>query len=175
MQNFDSQTIQLILIAVVVVAMLFQSIVLIALFIAMRKATRTASEQIESVYSSVMPVIDKSRALLERLTPKIDKTSDDLAALMHSLRIQTDDLQAATNEIITRVRGQANRFDALTTDLLDGVDRASNFVADAVAKPVRQVSAILASIKAAVETLRTVEPNPRSHPVNTPGDNDMFV
>lgn len=175
MQHFDSQTIQLILIAVVVVAMLFQSIVLIALFIAMGKAARTTSEKIEDVYSSVMPLINNSRALLERLTPKIDKTSDDLTAMMHSLRIQTDDLQAAANEIIARVRGQASRFDALTTDLLDGVDRASNFVAEAVAKPVRQVSAILASIKAAVETLRTVEPSPRSQPVNTPGDNDMFV
>ena len=57
MQHFDSQTIQLILIAVVVVAMLFQSIVLIALFIAMRKAARTTSEKIEDIYSSVMPLI----------------------------------------------------------------------------------------------------------------------
>lgn len=175
MQNFDTQTIQLILIAVVVLAMLFQSIVLIALFVAMRKAARTASEQMENVYSSVMPLIDHSRALLDRLTPKIDKTSDDLTALMHSLRIQTDDLQTAANEIIARVRTQASRLDKLATDLLDGMDRASNLMVGAVTKPVRQVSAILGSIKAAVETLRTVDPGPRSQPGHTPGDNDMFV
>lgn len=175
MQHIDNQTIQLILIAVVVLAMLFQSIILMALFITMRKAARSTSERIESIYTSVTPIIDNSRALLERLTPKIDKTSDDLTALAHSLRMQTDDLQAAANEIIVRIRGQVGRFDALMTNLLDGVDRASNFMADAVAKPMRQVSAILASIKAAVETLRAVEPNPRSQPVNTPGDNDLFV
>jgi hypothetical protein len=175
MQHIDNQTIQLILIAVVVVAMLFQSIILIALFTTMRKAAREASAKIENISSSVVPLIDNSRALMERLTPKIDKTSDDLVALAHSLRIQTDDLQGAANEIITRVRGQASRFDALTTDLLDGVDRASNFMADAVAKPMRQVSAVLASVKAVVESLRAAEPGARSHPANSSSDNDLFV
>jgi ABC-type transporter Mla subunit MlaD len=174
MQHIDNQTIQLILIAVVVVAMLFQSIILIALFVTMRKTVRSAGEQIQSIHSSVVPLIDNSRALLDRLTPKIEKTSDDLAALAHSLRIQTDDLQAAANEIIVRIRGQANRFDALITDLLDGVDRASNFMSDAVSKPMRQFSAILASIKAAVESLRSVEHGPHAQPVKS-GDNDMFV
>ena len=78
--TYDSQTIELILIAAVAVAMLFQSIVLIALFIAMRKAARTASEKIENIHSSVMPLIKNSHALLNRLTPKIEKTTDDLAA-----------------------------------------------------------------------------------------------
>lgn len=182
MQNFDNQTIQLILIAVVVLAMLFQSIVLISLTIAMRKATRTATQKIEEVHSSVMPIIENSRALIqnsraliERLTPKIETAGDDLTAMAHSLRIQTDDLQVAANEVIARVRSQTSRLDAITTNLLNGVDRAGHFMSDTVTKPMRQVSAILASIKAAVETLRAAEPGPRSHPVHTPGDNDMFV
>ena len=175
MQHIDNQSIQLILIAVVVLAMVFQSIILIALFATMRKAAHDASEKLASIHASVIPLIDNSRALMERLTPKIDKTSDDLTALAHSLRIQTDDLQTAANEIISRVRTQASRLDTLVTDLLDGVDRASNFMADAVARPMRQVSAVLASVKAAVESLRSAEPGPRSRPGNSPGDNDLFV
>lgn len=173
--HIDNQTVQLILITVVVLALLFQSMVLIALAIAMRKAARIATEKIESMQSSVLPLIDNSRALLERLTPKIEKTSDDLAALTHSLRVQADNVQATADEIITRVRGQASRLDALITQVFDGVDRASNFMADAVAKPARQVSAIMASIRAVVESLRSSDSVPRSRPVNSPGDNDMFV
>jgi len=175
MQHIDNQTVQLILIAVVVLAMLCQSIVLIALAVAMRKAARSATEKFDSIQSSVIPLLDNSRALLERLTPKIDKTSDDLAALTHSLRVQADELQATADEMIARVRGQATRLDALITQLFDGVDRASDFMAGAVAKPVRQVSAIMASIRAVVESLRATDSVPRSHPVNSPGDNDMFV
>ena len=175
MQHIDNQTIQLILIAVVVLAMVFQSIILIALFATMRKAAHDASEKIDRIQSSVVPLIDNARALMERLTPKIDKTSDDLTALAHSLRIQTDDLQTAANDIILRVRVQASRLDTMVTDLLDGVDRASNYMAGAVSKPIRQVSAIIASVKAAVESLRSAQPGPRSHPGNSPGDNDLFV
>jgi len=173
--HIDNQSVQLILIAVVVLAMLCQSIVLIALAIAMRQAARSATEKIDRIQSSVVPLIDNSRALLERLTPRIDRTSDDLAALTHSLRVQADELQTTTDEIVTRVRGQAVRLDALITQLFDGVDRATNFMADAVAKPARQVSAVMASVKAVVESLRSSDSVPRSHPVNSPGDNDMFV
>ncbi len=171
----DSQTIELVLIAAVAAAMLFQSVVLIALFLAMRKAARSASEQLASLHSTAMPLIEDSHALLKRLTPKIEKTTDDLTALTHSLRAQTAEVQSATNEIITRVRGQVGRLDALLTNALDTVDRASTCMAEAVAKPVRQVSAILASAKAIIESLRAVDPGPRTRPVNTPGDNDMFV
>lgn len=175
MQHFDMQTVQLILIAVVVAAMLLQSIVLIAVAVAMGKAARAAKEQIDEIHSAAMPIIEKSRALVDMLTPKVEKASDDVASLLHTLRVQTDDLQSAANEMIARVRGQASRLDTLTTSLLDGVDRATNFMADAVSKPARQISAILASIKAAVETLRAVDPGSGSQPASTPGDHDMFV
>ncbi|HTV53607.1 MAG TPA: DUF948 domain-containing protein [Terriglobia bacterium] len=182
MQHFDNQTFELVLVAAVAVAMLFQSIVLIVLFLAMRKAVRSASEQFESLRESVIPLIENSQkfvtnsqALMTRLGPKIEKTTDDLEALTHALRQQTNDVQSAANEIITRVRTQAGRLDGLMTSLLDSIDRASNFMTDAVNKPMRQLSAILASIKAAVESLRSAEPGHRSQPVNTPGDHDMFV
>lgn len=175
MHHLDYPTIELVLIAAVAVAMLFQSVILIVLFTVMRKAVRSASEQIESLRSSVTPLIENSHSLLTRIGPKIEKTTDDVAAIAHALRMQTGDVQSAANDIIARVRTQASRLDTLMTDLLDTVDRAGGYLSDAVAKPMRQLSAILASIRAAVETLRSDIPGPRSGPVNTPGDNDLFV
>jgi ABC-type transporter Mla subunit MlaD len=175
MQHPDYPTIELILIVAVAVAMLFQSAILMALFVAMRKAIRSSSEQIESLRSSVTPLIENSHSLITRIGPKIEKTADNLAVVTHTLRVQTGDVQTAATEIIARVRTQANRLDALITDLLDGVDRAGGYLSDAVAKPMRQLSAILASIRAAIETLRSDVPSPHSEPVSTPGDNDLFV
>ena len=68
----------------------------------------------------------------------------------------------------TRVRRQASRLDTLMTNVLDTVDRASNFMADAVAKPMRQFSAILASVKAAIESLRTYGACAPLRPVSAP-------
>jgi len=175
MPKLDNQTIQLALIALVALAMLVQAIVLLAAFIAMRKAARAINEKIEDLSSSVMPLVEKSRELVTRLAPKIEGTTDDLAALAHSLRLQTTDVQYAANEIIARARRQASRVDTLLTNVLDAVERAGGFMADAVAKPMRQLSAVLASVKAAVESFRNSEPTLRSHSNQASGDNDMFV
>lgn len=175
MPKLDNQTIQLALIALVALAMLVQAIVLLAAFAAMRKAARSINEKLEAFSSSVMPLVDKTNTLVTRLAPKIEATADDLAALAHSLRVQTADVQYAANEIIARARSQASRLDTLLSNVLDAVERAGGFMADAVNKPLRQLSAILASVKAAVESLRDYQPAPRSQASRVTGNHDMFV
>ena len=158
MPNSDTQTIQLALVAAVALLMLVQMIVLLAVFLVIRKAARSMREDLEDLRSSIAPIIYNTRDLLTRLTPKIEETTSDLAALTHSLRTQAADVQSAANEIVDRVRRQAGRLDTMLSNVLDAVERAGVFMADTVAKPMRQLSAILASVKAVVESLRTVDP-----------------
>ncbi|MGA2341259.1 MAG: hypothetical protein ABSF75_15295 [Terracidiphilus sp.] len=179
MSKLDNQTIQLALFALVALAMLAQAIVMFAAFLVVRKAARTADEKFEAFQSSVTPLINNTRALVTRLTPKIEQTADDLAALTHSLRVQTADVQFAANEIITRARVQATRLDVMLSHVLDTLDRTGHFMSDVVNKPMRQFSAILASVKAVVESLRNGAPEPNSHSNARPNppsrDHDMFV
>ena len=175
MPKLDNQTIQLALIALVALAMLVQAIVLFAAFIAMRKAARAVDEKLEAFSSSVTPLIDNTRSLVASLTPKIEQTADDLSALAHSLRVQTADVQYAANEIIARTRSQASRLDAMLTHVLDTLERTGNFMTDAVNKPMRQLSAILASVKAVIESLRSGEHAPGSQSNPAHSDHDMFV
>ncbi len=176
MPNSDIQTIQLALVAAVALLMLVQMIVLLAVFLVIRKAARSMREDLEDLRSSVAPIIYNTRDLLTRLTPKFEETTSDLAVLTHNLRMQAADVQSAANEIVDRVRRQASRLDTMLSNVLDAVERASVFMADTVAKPMRQLSAILASAKAVVESLRTVDPAAaRSQSNRAPGDKDMFV
>jgi hypothetical protein len=55
------------------------------------------------------------------------------------------------------------------------LDRAGSFMADTINKPIRQVSALLASARAVIDSLRSSVPTPRSQTNRTPGDSDMFV
>ena len=155
--------------------MLAQAIVMFAAFLVVRKAARTADEKFEAFQSSVTPLIDNTRVLVTRLAPKIEQTTDDLAALTHSLRVQTADVQSAANEMIARARIQATRLDAMLSHVLDTLDRTGHFMSDVVNKPMRQFSAILASVKAVVESLRSGVPEPGSRSNPPPRDHDMFV
>jgi ABC-type transporter Mla subunit MlaD len=178
MPNFDNQTIQLALIAVVALALLLQAIVLLALYFSMRKAARSVKEGFEDLRDSISPIIDNTRELVSRVAPRIESSADDLAAMTHSLRRQTADVQASATEILERLRNQTVRLDGMITGVFNTMDKVSGFMADAVAKPMRQLSGILASVRAVVESLRNnaeTAARPARAPEETNDDKDMFV
>lgn len=178
MPNVDNQTIQLVFIAVTALAVVMQAIILLAIFVSVRKAAKAVTEQVEDLRSAVMPIIDTTRDLVTRVAPKVEAATSDLAEIAHGLRVQTAQMESAANEIVDRVRRQTGRLDKMFSGVLDGVDRAGAFVAEAVSRPVRQISGLLASLKAIVESLR--HSSPAHHETHTPSDHtaadkDMFV
>ena len=175
MPKLDNQTIQLALVAAVALAMLIQAIVLFAALVALRKLAKSIRQEIEELRASVMPVIENTRSLLARVTPKIEQTASDLAVLTRALRDQTADVQAAADEIIGRAQRQARRVDTMLSNVLDAVDRAGTFMANTVTKPMRQLSALLASAKAVIESLRSTDGATRAQANRASGDNDLFV
>jgi methyl-accepting chemotaxis protein len=175
MLKLDNQTIMLALAAVIGLAVLLQTFILFAIFVAMRKAARSTREEIGSLRSSLMPVIYDTRELLAssrdtllsaqefvanaqgfltRVSPKVEEAAGDLVEITRGLRAQTTQMQSSITEILEQVRQQSGRVDHMMTGVLDTVDRAGGFVSDVVSRPVRQISSILSFVKAAVESLR---------------------
>jgi gamma-glutamyl:cysteine ligase YbdK (ATP-grasp superfamily) len=89
------------------------------------------------------------------------------------LREQGAELQATASEVLERVQRQTSRVDSMVTSVVDGVEHASNTVADTVSRPLRQLNAALASAKAFFSVLATGR-RP-SRPANATADQDMFV
>jgi methyl-accepting chemotaxis protein len=175
MPKLDNQTIQLALVVAVASAMVIQAIVLLAALIALRRLAKSIDAQVQGIYNSVMPVIDSARELIENVKPRIEETTLDLSLLARALRDQTADVQAAADDIIARTRRQASRLDTMFSSVLDSVDRAGAFMTDTVAKPMRQVSALLASAKAVVEALRSPDGATRAGANRAPRNNGPFV
>jgi uncharacterized protein YoxC len=180
MPNVDHETIELVCIGVGALALLIQALVMLAVLFGVRKAAKSIKEQIEDLRSTVMPIVETSRELADstkqlvvRLTPKIEQTVTDIAELARCLREQASEVEVAAEEILNRVRKQTGRIDAMFTGTMDAVDKASTFVAETVSKPIRQLSGLLAGIKAIVESLRASDPAYREPSLHD--DKDMFV
>src|SRR6185437_16179733 len=109
------------------------------------------------------PIVDRAHEMVDKLAPKVDEITDQLTAMSKSLREQTDDIQVAATDIIDRTRRQATRVDGIMTSVLNRVEHVGVVVADSVAKPMRQLSGVIAWVKAAVETLRE-QPQPAPPP-----------
>jgi len=176
----NHETIELACIALGALALLIQSIVLLAIFVGMGKATKKIQEEIDDIRSTVMPVVKDTRELVDtareffvRVSPNVESTVNDAAELTRSLRAQATDAQATVEEALERVRKQAGRIDTIVTGTLDAVDRATVFVTETISKPVRQISGMLAGIKAVVESLSGSSSKFREPSVHD--DKDMFV
>jgi len=182
MLKLDNQTILLALAVAIGLAVLLQTIILLAMFVTMRKVISAIREEAESLRTLVMPVIYDAQEILAssrvslahsqelfansqkllinaqgfltRVSPKIEATVGDVAEITRVLRRQSIEMQYSTLAIMERVRMQSDRVDGMVTNLLDTVDRAGGFVTDVVSRPMRQISSILAVAKAVIESLR---------------------
>lgn len=132
------------------------------------KALKMAKEYGDDFRSVATPALQHAREVLEstqkiivRLEPRLDAAASDLAEMVQAAREETRKIQVSADEITDRIRRQAERVDTMTTTALNGVDRVSHFLNDAVTAPVRQVSGVVAAVKAIVEALRSPAP-PRS-------------
>jgi methyl-accepting chemotaxis protein len=180
--KLDNETILLAFAVVTGLAVLLQAIFLLAITVAVRKAANSIREEAENLRTSIMPVIYDTRDLLAntqtglasaqtslasaqeflvnvlglytRVAPKVEAATTDLVQITQGLRQQTAEMQASATEILERVRRQSNRLDEMFTNLLNTADRAGGFVVESVSRPVQQVSSMLRSVKAIIETLR---------------------
>jgi methyl-accepting chemotaxis protein len=157
----NSQNLLLIIAAVGAFALLLQTVLVIAFLVMMRRAVTHVEEEMRQYRSAVMPLILQTRDLVRNLAPKLEDTANDFTFISRRLREQTAEIQAAADEIIDRTRYQANRVDGMITSVFDRVERAGVFVSDTISKPMRQITGVIASVRAAVETF--IEPHSDHH------------
>ncbi|MFZ0743981.1 MAG: hypothetical protein WAM85_06225 [Terracidiphilus sp.] len=173
MPNANNETLLTIFVALTGVAVLFQAVILLAIFLALRKSVKSVHEKVDDLRATVLPVINDTREFMGRVGPKIDSVATDMAELVHGLRAQGAELQSSATEIVERVRRQTSRMDAMLTGVLNAVDRAGGLVTEAVSAPLRQMSALAAAAKAVFGTLRNGAPTAAQ--THSAADKDMFV
>ena len=173
MQTLNHDTIELILIAITTAAVLLEALVLLAIFLALRHTSRTILQHVEELKSTIIPFVDNARGFLERVGPKVEDATSDIADIVAGLKAQAVEAEASASEILERVRHQASRVDEMVSSILNTVDRAAEYVTDVVNRPVRQISGLMASIRAIVESLRGSAREPRE--THSARDRDTFI
>lgn len=149
-------------VAIAALALVIQTIGIIVVMIMAGRAFKSMRKEMEHYRSTINPLVLKAREVVQNIAPSLQDSAEQLNAITKTLRTQTADIKTAAEDIIDRTRNQATRVDQMLTTIFDRLERAGDFMNGAVAKPMRQLSGILASVKAAVETLR--EPVAGHHP-----------
>jgi methyl-accepting chemotaxis protein len=116
--------------------------------------------RIDDVTARVEPLIETVRKLADDNAPKISALTSnmvEISANAKDVSIVANDqahrFAEVGRDLADRVKAQIARVDAVVDDTVEQVHNAGDNVKAAVMKPVREASAVLAGVRAAVTTL----------------------
>lgn len=153
-----------IFIAVTSAAVVLQMLVLLGMFLVMRKLSarvETLAGKVEDtvgvVQTRVLPLVDNAKSMqqevknfLETSRPKIETLIDNLSRMSTTTRTTVERFDVTANDAIDRVRLQVIRGDEMLTRTMDRVEETTEKVQHTVMSPVRQVSGIVQAISTGV-------------------------
>ncbi len=153
-------------IAVTAFAVLLQALVMVALYLAVRKSTAKMEALATEVSAKALPTIDTVQNMLVELRPKIDVLTTNVSESSTLVRNQLERIDATLTDALDQTRLQVIRADELLNRTMDKVEETSEIVHKTVVSPLRQVNGLMAAISTGVEVFLGQK---RRHPKNGAG------
>jgi methyl-accepting chemotaxis protein len=160
-------------IAVTSASVLLQALILVAMYLSMRKTSAKVEGLAEEVRTKVLPTVDLVHTTITELKPRIDTIVVNVSESTTLMKAQLERLDATVSDIVDRTRLQVIRADELVNRTMDKVEDATEAVHKTVVSPVRQLSGLFHGVTAALEFFRHGK-NGKREGVSVPQD-EMFI
>src|SRR5438093_3156301 len=140
-----------IFIVVTALAVVLQALVLLGMFIALRKTSAKVESLAEEVKTKVLPTAELAHSMIVELRPKITTVLDNVSVSTTVLRTQMERIDATLTDIIDRTRLQVIRADEFVNSTMDKLEETREAVQRTVVSPVRHISGMMDGDTAGVE------------------------
>lgn len=132
-------------------AIVLQALVLIAMFLAVRKVTAKVESLADDVQDKVLPMVSTAQSMLVELRPKIETVADNVAASTTTIRAQLQRIDATLTDAVDRARLQVIRADEMVNHTMDRLEETRDIVHHAVVSPVRHISGVVRGVSTGFE------------------------
>lgn len=132
-------------------AVILQALILVALYLSVRKTSARIESLADEVRTKALPTIEQANTLMTELKPKIETISANVTDTSNTVKAQLTRIDATVGDVLDRTRLQVIRADELLTRTMDRVEETSDMVHRTVISPVRQVSGLIQGLSAGVE------------------------
>ncbi len=155
-------------------AVVLQALILIALYLTVRKSSEKMEALAGEISSKALPTMETMQSLLVELRPKIETLTTNVSESSTLVRNQLQRIDASLTDFVDRTRLQVIRADELITRTLDKVEETSESVQKTVMSPLRHVNGLVNAISTGVEVFMGQK---RRHPKNGAGvpQDEMFI
>jgi hypothetical protein len=129
-------------------AFLVQAGVVVALY----RIARKLQEKTLPLAERAVPVLDTARKILDENRPRIAEVSTDAVEIARNARQQAIRIGELLDDAGQRAKSRIAQIDSTVEDTVEQVEQVGGAVKGAVLKPVREMNAIMAGVRAALVT-----------------------
>jgi hypothetical protein len=140
---------------VVAIAVVLQAIVLIALFLQLRRTAARMEQVVNDLNTRVTPVLIRLQTLVEDVSPQISGIVSNAAEVTRLVRSQTQKIDRLVTETMERLRLQLMHVDQILTGAMEAVEEAGSHLRQTVWRPVIKATALVRGVQAGLEYLRS--------------------
>jgi hypothetical protein len=133
------------------IAVGIQALILLFLFLAVRKTAGRVEALANDVTTKALPAIDTAQQLLVSIKPRVEDIVVNAEQTARMARSQMERLDATVNDIVDRTRLQVIRADELVNRTMDKVEETTEMVHRTVVSPIRQLSGLMQGVSAGLE------------------------
>jgi len=162
-----------IFVLVAAAAIVLQFLVLLAMFLSMRKSQRKVNDLVGDLKQHGVPALIAANNFLAENGPKVSTILDNAAATTTTVRAQVERIDATVNDVLDRTRLQVIRTDELVTRTIDRVEQTTEIVEHRVLTPIRRLAGLVTGVTAGLGALMgSMKGNGRS---GERDDGEMFI
>ena len=151
--NAGMESLLVLLVALIAVAMVVQAISLLILVLTYRKFSSRVEVLLDLASRDVQPVLQSARELLTDGREKFNSISNNLLEITGMAKSQVTRLDGMLTDASQQARLQFIRLDQLLTDTIGRMEETGEAVRRTILAPVREISSILAGLRATLDFL----------------------
>ncbi len=143
-------------VVVTTLAVVVQAIVLVALFLQMRRTAARVEEIVADLNTKVGPLISRVQALVDDISPRISGIVADASEITRLARGEAQRVDRIISEALERLRMQLIHVDHVLTGAMEAVEEAGSHLRRTVWGPVVKATAMIRGVQAGIDFFRNV-------------------
>jgi hypothetical protein len=137
------------------VAVVLQAVVLIALFIQLRRTAARVEQTVADLNTKLSPLISRVQILVEDVAPRLTGIVVDASEIVRLARGEAQKVDRILSEALERLRMQLIHVDHILTGAMEAVEEAGSHLRQTVWGPVVKATALIRGVQAGIDFFRS--------------------
>ena len=142
-------------VVVTALAIVLQAIVLIVLFVQLRRTAARVEQTVTDLNTKVAPLILRVQILVDDVSPRITGIVADASEITRLARGEAQRVDRILSEALERLRLQLIHVDHILSGAMEAVEEAGSHLRQTIWGPVVKATAMLRGVQAGIDFFRT--------------------